>query len=106
MPTGDVAGLAAANQQLTGALRGLLAIAESYPDLKANAQFSELQTALQNIEGDLGNARRYYNATVREYNTSIQQFPGVLVANMTGFKAREFFELEDKNEAQNIEVKF
>ncbi|MBS1753288.1 MAG: LemA family protein [Ferruginibacter sp.] len=106
VPTGDVAGLAAANQQLTGALRGLLAIAESYPDLKANAQFLELQTALQNIEGDLGNARRYYNATVREYNTSIQQFPGVLVANMTGFKAREFFELEDKNEAQNIEVKF
>ncbi|MBX2935187.1 MAG: LemA family protein [Ferruginibacter sp.] len=106
VPTGDVAGLAAANQQLTGALRGLLAIAESYPDLKANAQFLELQTALQNIEGDLGNARRYYNATVREYNTSIQQFPGVLVANITGFKPREFFELEDKTEAQNIEVKF
>lgn len=106
VPSGDVAGMAAANQQLGGALRGLLAIAESYPDLKANAQFLELQTALQNIEGDLSNSRRYYNATVRDFNTSIQQFPGVLVANMTGFKAREFFELEDKAEAKNVEVKF
>ncbi len=106
VPTGDVAATAAANQQLGGALRGLLAIAENYPDLKANAQFLELQTALQNIEGDLGNSRRYYNATVRDFNTTIQQFPGVLVANMTGFKAREFFELEDKAEAKNVEVKF
>jgi LemA protein len=102
----DVAGMSAANQQLGGALRGLLAIVESYPDLKANAQFLELQTALQNIEGDLGNSRRYYNATVRDFNTSIQQFPGVLIANMFSFKAREFFELENKDEAKNIEVKF
>ena len=106
VPSGDVAGMAAANQQLGGALRGLLAIAESYPDLKANAQFLELQTALQNIEGDLSNSRRYYNATVRDFNTSIQQFPGVLIANASGFKAREFFELENKEEAKNVEVKF
>jgi LemA protein len=106
VPPQDVAGMAAANQQLGGALRGLLAIAESYPDLKANAQFLELQTALQNIEGDLGNSRRYYNATVRDFNTSIQQFPGVLIANSFGFKPREFFELENKDEAKNIEVKF
>ena len=106
VPSGDVAGMAAANQQLGGALRGLLAIAESYPDLKANAQFLGLQTALQNIEGDLSNSRRYYNATVRDFNTSIQQFPGVLIANAGGFKAREFFELENKEEAKNIEVKF
>jgi LemA protein len=106
VPQGDVAGMAAANQQLGGALRGLLAIAESYPDLKANAQFLELQTALQNIEGDLSNSRRYYNATVRDFNTSIQQFPGVLIANAGGFKAREFFELENKDEAKNVEVKF
>jgi LemA protein len=106
VPSGDVAGMAAANQQLGGALRGLLAIAESYPDLKANAQFLGLQTALQNIEGDLSNSRRYYNATVRDFNTSIQQFPGVLIANAGGFKAREFFELENKEEAKNVEVKF
>src|SRR5215212_59476 len=106
VPSGDVASMSAANQQLGGALRGLLAIAESYPDLKANAQFLGLQTALQNIEGDLGNSRRYYNATVRDFNTSIQQFPGVLIANAGGFKAREFFELENKEEAKNVEVKF
>lgn len=106
VPSGDVAGMAAANQQLGGALRGLLAVAESYPDLKANTQFLELQNALQGIEGDLGSARRYYNATVRDFNTSIQQFPGVIIANMTGFKAREFFELDNKEEAKNVEVKF
>ena len=106
VPAGDVQAAAQANQNLSGALRGLLAVAESYPDLKANQNFLELQTALQNIEGDLGNARRYYNATVRDYNTSIQQFPGVILANMTGFKPREFFELEDKQEAKNVEVKF
>jgi LemA protein len=106
VPSGDVAAMAVANQNLGGALRGLLAIAESYPDLKANAQFLELQQALQSIEGELGNSRRFYNATVRDFNTAIQQFPGSIVAGIGGFKAREFFELEDKNEAKNVEVKF
>lgn len=106
VPAGDVQAAAQANQNLSGALRGLLAIAENYPDLKANQNFLELQSALQSIEGDLSNARRYYNATVRDYNTAIQQFPGVIMANMTGFKPREFFELEDKAEAKNVEVKF
>ncbi len=103
---GDVQGAAQANQVLGGALRGLFALAESYPELKANQNFLELQAALQSIENDLGNARRYYNATVRDYNTSIQQFPGVLVANATSFKAREFYELENQSEVQNVEVKF
>ena len=106
VPAGDVQAAAQANQNLSGALRGLLAIAESYPDLKANQNFLELQTTLQSIESDLVNARRYYNATVRDYNTGIQQFPGVIVANATGFKPRDFFELEDKAEAKNVEVKF
>ena len=106
VPPGDVQAAAQANQVLNGALRSLFAVAEAYPDLKANQNFLELQQALQNIEGDLGNARRYYNATVRDYNTSIQQFPGVILANVTGFKPRDFFELEDKAEAKNIEVKF
>ena len=106
VPPGDVQAAAQANQVLNGALRSLFAVAEAYPDLKANQNFLELQQALQNIEGDLGNARRYYNATVRDYNTSIQQFPGVILANMTGFQPRGFFELDDKAEARNIEVKF
>src|SRR5436190_6221034 len=106
VPPGDVQAAAQTNQQLNGALRSLFAVAEAYPDLKANQNFLELQQALQNIETDLGNARRYYNATVRDYNTSIQQFPGVILANMTSFKPREFFELENKAEAKNVEVKF
>lgn len=106
VPAGDVQASAQANQILGGALRGLLAIAENYPELKANRNFLELQSALQSIEGDLGNARRYYNATVRDYNTAIQQFPGVIVANMSGFKPREFYELDNPQEAQNVEVKF
>ena len=106
VPAGDVQALVQANQVLGGALRGLLAIAENYPELKANQNFLELQSALQSIEGDLGNARRYYNATVRDYNTAIHQFPGVIVANMSGFKPREFYELDNPQEAQNVEVKF
>ena len=103
----DVQATAQANQALSGALRGLLAVAESYPDLKANQNFLELQQALQNIESDLGNARRYYNATVRDYNISIQQFPGVILARITGFQSpRQFFELENPLEAKNVEVKF
>lgn len=103
---GNVQATAETNQMLTGALRGLFAVAENYPELQANRNFLELQSALQNIETDLGNARRYYNATVRDYNTAIQQFPGVIVANMAGFKAREFYELEDPREAENVQVKF
>lgn len=106
VPSGDVGKVAEANQVLGGALRGLLAVAESYPDLKANQNFMQLQKALQDIEGDLGSSRRYYNATVRDYNTSIQQFPGVILANMSGFTKRDFFELENAAEAQNVEVKF
>jgi LemA protein len=105
-PSGNVGQVAQANQVLGGALRGLLAVAESYPDLKADQNFIQLQHALQDIEGDLGNARRYYNATVRDYNTAIQQFPGVILANMSGFTKREFFELENATEAQNVAVKF
>ena len=106
VPPNDVAKVSQTNEALGGALRGLLAVAESYPDLKANQNFIELQQALQSIEGDLANSRRYYNATVRDYNTAIQQFPGVIVANMTGFTRREFFELENAAQAQNVEVKF
>lgn len=93
VPPGDVQATAQANQALNGALRGLLAVAENYPDLKANQNFLELQQALQGIETDLGNARRYYNATVRDYNTSIQQFPGVVIARSTGFQPRGFLNL-------------
>lgn len=106
VPAGNVAQVAQANETLNGALRGLLAVAESYPDLKANQNFLQLQQALGDIENDLGNSRRYYNATVRDYNTGIGQFPGVLIANMTGFSRREFFELDNAAQSQPVEVKF
>lgn len=103
---GNVEEAGKANKVLGRELQGLLAVAESYPELKANQNFLELQRSLQEIEGDLGNARRYYNATVRDYNTAIAQFPGVLIANATGFAKRDFFELEEAAEAKNVEVKF
>ena len=106
VPAGDVQAASAANQNLGVALRGLLVVAENYPDLKASHNFLELQTALSRIEEDLANARRYYNATVRDYNTSIQQFPGMLIAGRFGFTPRAFFELGDKSEANNVEIKF
>lgn len=102
----DVKGQAEANGLLTGALGKLFAVAENYPELKANTNFLELQKALQNIEADLANARRYYNATVRDFNTAIQQFPAVLIAGSLGFAKREFYELEKPEEAESVKVEF
>lgn len=102
----DVKGQAMANQALTGALGRLFAVAENYPELKANTNFLDLQNALQNIEADLANSRRYYNATVRDLNTAIQQFPAVLLAGSLGFTKREFYELDSPEEAQNVKVEF
>lgn len=84
---------------LTGALRGLFALAESYPQLRAVETFGQLQGTLAQIEEALQNARRYYNAVVRDLNTRIQQFPSNIVAGMFGFKAREFFEIPDTDKA-------
>lgn len=84
---------------LTGALRGLFALAESYPQLRAVETFGQLQGTLAQIEEALQNARRYYNAVVRDLNTRIQQFPSNIVAGMFGFKTREFFEIPDTDKA-------
>ncbi len=83
-----------ANNQLTGALKSLFAVSESYPDLKANTNFLELQTELSDIENKLAASRRYFNAATREYNTKIQIFPSNIIANMFGFKVYNYFELE------------
>jgi LemA protein len=84
---------------LAGALRGLFALAESYPQLRAAESFGQLQSTLAQIEEAVQNARRYYNAVVRDLNTRIQQFPSNVVAGMFGFKAREFFEVPDTERA-------
>src|SRR5512134_621197 len=80
---------------LTTALRGLFALAEAYPQLRAAENFAQLQATLAQIEDAVQNARRYYNAVVRDLNTKIQQFPSNLVAGMFGFTNREFFEIPD-----------
>jgi LemA protein len=95
----------AAEGALTTALRGLFALAEAYPQLRAAENFAQLQATLGQIEEAIQNARRYYNAVVRDLNTRIQQFPSNIVAGMFGFANREFFEIPDA-ERQTPQVKF
>ncbi len=99
----------AAENVLGGALMGLLAVAENYPDLKADQNFQKLMTELSDIENKIAAARRFFNNATAEYNTATEQFPAVLIANSFGFKKEEFFEL-DEAEAEMVkkppEVKF
>lgn len=103
---GDVQGQAQANAAISQGIRQLFALAEAYPDLKANANFMALQGSLTEIEDNLQNARRYYNATVRDYNTKCQSFPSVIIARAFNFVTREFFELDSAEEAKNVQVQF
>ncbi len=86
-----------AENALTGTLRTLFAVAESYPDLKANQNFINLQDQLSTIEDAIQMAGRYYNGTVRNYNTMIQRFPAVLIARQLGFNEAPFFEAEEES---------
>lgn len=89
------------------AMTGLFGIAEAYPDLKANANFIELQRELADTENKIQAARRFYNTNVRSLNTGLEQFPGNVLAGMFGFQKMEFFDLPDNDVAQqNVEVKF
>lgn len=97
---------AQAEAQLTGALKSLFAVAEAYPQLQASQEFTELQNSLNSIEDNIQNARRYYNAVVRDYNTRVQSFPANIIAGMFGFQARQFFEMESAADRENVAVKF
>lgn len=97
---------AKAENLLTGALKSLFALAEDYPELRAVEGFTKLQGSLEAIERDIQNARRYYNAVVRDLNTSIEQFPSNLVANAFRFHQREYFELTDEAEREAPRVQF
>ncbi|MCP4382701.1 MAG: LemA family protein [Hyphomicrobiales bacterium] len=90
---------AKAENMLTGALRQLFALAEAYPDLKANENFLHLQAELSDLENKIAASRRFFNNAVQEYNTAIEQFPAVLIAGQFGFTPREFFELEESEAA-------
>jgi len=97
---------AAAENQLTGALKSLFAVAENYPELKASEQFTQLQGSLSQTEDSIQNARRYYNAVVRDLNTKIQVFPSNIIAGMFNFKPREFFEVSAPTERDAPKVSF
>ncbi|MDX8416498.1 MAG: LemA family protein [Absicoccus sp.] len=89
-----------------GAIRNLFAVAESYPDLKANQNFMDLQGQLKKVEEDIANARKYYNAVVREYNDAIMTIPTNIIASLFHFEKRQMFEVDNENERQNVKVEF
>lgn len=95
-----------AEGQLTQALRGLFAVAENYPQLQASQEFTQLQGSLNEVENSIQNARRYYNAVVRDLNTRIQSFPINILANMFGFQQRQFFQVDSAADRENVAVKF
>ncbi len=99
---------AKAENMLTGALKSLFAVAEAYPDLKANTNFLELQRELSDTENKIQAARRFYNGNVRDLNTALQVFPGNMIAGIFGFKQMQYFELGEGEDAarQPVEVKF
>ncbi len=104
---GDMASKAEAENMLSGALKSLFAVAEAYPDLKANTNFLELQRELSDTENKIQASRRFYNTNVRDLNTGVQSFPGNIFAGIFKFSKMNFFDLPDNDVAQNpVEVKF
>jgi LemA protein len=106
MQAANPADKAQAEGHLTMALKGLFAVAESYPQLRASGQFTALQGSLNSAEETIQNARRYYNAVIRDYNTRIQSFPMNMLATIFGFRSKQFFEMEQAGERENVAVKF
>jgi len=105
MKAGSLEDKAKANDQLTGALKSLFAVAEAYPQLQANGNFQELQRQLEDTEDKVAYSRQFYNANVLDFNTKVQMFPGNIIASMFGFKAFEFFAATEE-EKKNVKVKF
>ena len=96
----------AGDNVLTGTLRSLFAVSENYPDLKANANFMDLQNQLSRIEEEIAGSRRYYNGVVNRYNTKTEMFPGNILASIFGFKRKPLYEVQDSKERENIKVSF
>ena len=91
---------------LSGALKSLFAVSESYPELKANENFNKLQDQLQRLEEEIAGSRRYYNGVVNRYNTKTELFPGNIIAGIFGFKRKPLFEVSNESERENVQVKF
>lgn len=96
---------AQAENGLSGALKSLFAVAENYPELKANTNFLQLQTTLATIEDDIQKSRRFYNAVVRDFNTAIYTFPSNVIAGLFNFAKKDFFEIGEA-EKENVKVQF
>ena len=96
---------AEANNMLTDALKSLFAVAEAYPDLKASANFQDLQRQLEDTEDKVAYSRQFYNSNVLDFNAKVQMFPSNLIANAFGFNVFEFFEAEEEAK-KSVKVKF
>ena len=94
------------NAQLSSGVHKILALAEAYPDLKANENFKDLSDQLTKVEDDIANSRKYYNGTVKRYNMSVQTIPTNIIAGMFHFEKKPMFEVESQAERQNVKVKF
>jgi LemA protein len=105
MSASSMAEKAEANNMITSALKSLFAVAEAYPDLKANQNFLELQRALEDTEDKIAYSRQFYNSNVLNYNTKLSVFPSNIIGNMFGFKPDEFFEASPA-ERENVKVSF
>ena len=92
--------------KITNAIQGIFAVAEQYPDLKANTNFMDLQNQLKKVEEDIANSRKYYNALVREYNDVIMSVPINIVASLFHFEKKTMFEVANASERENVQVKF
>jgi LemA protein len=106
MKAGTPGEKAKADNMLTETLKSLFAVAENYPDLKANQNFLDLQGQLSQTEETIQQARRYYNGNVRDFNIKIETFPNNLIVGIMGFKKFEFFEVGDARERENVKVTF
>ena len=93
------------NQALSSGIDRIIALAEAYPDLKANENFKDLNNQLTKVEEDIANSRKYYNAVVKNFNNKVQMIPSNLVAIIFGFKSKSMFEI-DEVERENVQVKF
>lgn len=96
----------AAENMLSGALKSLFAVAENYPNLKANENFMQLQNELVDTEDKIQSARRFYNGVVKDFNTTLQQFPNNIIAGIFKFQDREYFEVENEEEKEVVQVSF
>ena len=103
---GSVKEKAELDNQLSGALKTIMAVSENYPDLKANSNFSELQEELQNTENKIAFARQFYNDTATMYNTKIEVVPSNIIASMFGFKPEELFKADSEEARKNVKVDF